>query len=223
VPERPYTDHIEHFRPLEAVALASASPRRRELLASLGLRVTLIPSAYDETALENVSPAATALIHARGKATAAAQYDGLVVAADTVVDVDGVALGKPGDVAEARGMLHRLAGRWHVVHTAFALRDDAAAATWSQTVSTRVRFADLDEETIDAYAASGDGLDKAGAYGIQGFAATLVERIDGDYFTVVGFPLAAFAAALPRLGYRLQPRPGLEPVPSPLAAKECAP
>jgi septum formation protein len=72
-----------------------------------------------------------------------------------------------------------------------------------------VRFADLSEWTIDAYAASGDGLDKAGAYGIQGFAATLVEQIDGDYFTVVGFPLAAFAAALPRVGYRLQP-PHLE-------------
>jgi nucleoside triphosphate pyrophosphatase len=75
-------------------------------------------------------------------------------------------------------------------------------------VSTRVRFADLDEETLAAYAASGDGLDKAGAYGIQGFAATLVERIDGDYFTVVGFPLAAFAAALPRVGYRVRPQSG---------------
>jgi len=191
---------------LNAVALASASPRRRELLASLGLRVTVIPSAYDETPLAGLDPAEIALRHARGKAAGAMPSEGLIVAADTVVDLDGEALGKPADVAEARTMLRRLAGRWHVVHTAFALRGDRIAPALAGVVSTRVRFADLDDETIDAYAASGDGLDKAGAYGIQGFAATLVERIDGDYFTVVGFPLAAFAQALPRIGYRLHPR-----------------
>ena len=102
-------------------------------------------------------------------------------------------------------MLRRLSGRWHVVHTAFALRDDRTARSLAEVVSTRVRFAELEDETIAAYAASGDGLDKAGAYGIQGFAATLVERIDGDYFTVVGFPLAAFANALPRIGRTLLP------------------
>jgi septum formation protein len=91
------------------------------------------------------------------------------------------------------------------VHTAFALRDGRSNASLVEVLSTRVKFADTNEETVAAYAASGDGLDKAGAYGIQGFAATLVERIDGDYFTVVGFPLAAFAAALPRIGYRLMP------------------
>jgi septum formation protein len=200
-----YTACIEHAASLDAVALASASPRRRELLASLGLRVTVIPSAYDETPLPGLAPAEVALRHARGKASGATPSDQLIVAADTVVDVDGDALGKPAGTEEARAMLRRLSGRWHVVHTAFALRDDRSGAAFDQTVSTRVRFADLDEVTIDAYAASGDGMDKAGAYGIQGFAATLVERIDGDYFTVVGFPLAAFAAALPRLGYRLWP------------------
>jgi septum formation protein len=200
-----YTQSIEHVTPLEAVALASASPRRRELLTSLGLRVTVIPSAYDEKPLPGLDPAETALRHARGKASGATPAAQLVVAADTVVDLDGEALGKPGDTAEARTMLRRLAGRWHVVHTAFALRDDRTGATFEQTVSTRVRFADLDEVTVEAYAASGDGMDKAGGYGIQGFAATLVERIDGDYFTVVGLPLAAFAAALPQLGYRLSP------------------
>ncbi|HEY0383099.1 MAG TPA: nucleoside triphosphate pyrophosphatase [Candidatus Elarobacter sp.] len=200
-----YTDCIEHVAPLETVALASASPRRRELLASLGLRVTVIPSAYDEKPLRGLDPARTALVHARGKASGATPSAHLIVAADTVVDLDGEALGKPTGTAEARDMLRRLSGRWHVVHTAFALRDDRTGASFEQTVSTRVRFADLNEWTVDAYAASGDGADKAGAYGIQGFAATLVERIDGDYFTVVGFPLAAFAAALPQLGYRLSP------------------
>ncbi len=197
-------DDIGH-QILDAVALASASPRRRELLASLGLRVTVVPSAYDEVPLPGVAPAEVALIHARGKAAGAAPSDLLVVAADTVVDLDGEALGKPADRAEARSMLHRLAGRWHLVHTAFVLRGDRAGASTEARVTTRVRFADLDDATVEAYAASGDGLDKAGAYGIQGFAATLVERIEGDYFTVVGFPLAAFAQALPRIGYRLLP------------------
>ena len=108
-------------------------------------------------------------------------------------------------------MLRRLSGRWHVVHTAFALRDGPTEASLARVVSTRVRFGALDEATIEAYAAGGDGLDKAGGYGIQGFAATLVERIDGDYFTVVGFPLAAFARALPELGYTLLPAPAVVP------------
>jgi septum formation protein len=200
-----YTESIGHHTALGSVALASASPRRRELLASLGLRVSVIPTTYDEQPLPGVAPLELALRHARGKAAGAAPADALIVAADTVVDLDGADLGKPADVTEARAMLRRLSGRWHVVHTAFALRDDATGASHAEAVSTRVRFADLDEETMDAYAASGDGLDKAGAYGIQGFAATLVERIDGDYFTVVGFPLAAFARALPLMGYRLVP------------------
>lgn len=165
----------------------------------------MIASAYDEQPLPGVPPVEVALRHARGKAAGATPSEHLIVAADTVVDVDGDVLGKPADEAQARSMLRRLSGRWHVVHTAFALRDDRTGAAHSEVVSTRVRFADLDEETLGAYAASGDGLDKAGAYGIQGFAATLVERVDGDYFTVVGFPLAAFARALPRLGYRLHP------------------
>jgi septum formation protein len=171
------------------------------------LHVTVVATAYDERPLFGLTPVETALRHARGKAAGAGRSTSLIVAADTVVDLDGEALGKPADTAEARAMLRRLAGRWHVVHTAFALRDDRAAADLAEVVSTRVRFADLDEATIDAYAASGDGLDKAGAYGIQGFAATLVERIDGDYFTVVGFPVARFAAVLPQLGYRLLPSP----------------
>mgnify|MGYP001282617122 CR=1 FL=1 len=201
----PYTEDIGHGTPLDAVALASASPRRRELLASLGLRVTVIPSAYEEIDPPGLAPAELALRHARGKAAEATPSEELIVAADTVVDVDGESLGKPADVVEARAMLRRLSGRWHTVHTAFALRDDRTAALLAEIVSTRVRFADLDEETISAYAESGDGLDKAGAYGIQGFAATLVERIDGDYFTVVGFPLAAFAKAVQRIGYTLHP------------------
>jgi septum formation protein len=203
--EHTYTQHITNATPLHTVALASASPRRRDILASLGLRVAIVPSAYDERPLFGLTPVETALRHARGKAAGVGISQDLIVAADTVVDLDGEALGKPADGAQARTMLRRLAGRWHVVHSAFALRDDRTGAGIAEVVSTRVRFADLDEQMIEAYAASGDGLDKAGGYGIQGFAATLVERIDGDYFTVVGFPAARFAAVLPQLGYRLLP------------------
>jgi septum formation protein len=194
---------------LETVGLASASPRRRELLLSLGLDVELIPTSYDETPLPGRSPIETALVHARGKVEGASASPHLTIGADTVVDLDGQALGKPRDDAEAREMLAALSGRSHQVHTAFALREPAGGIALVEAVSTRVRFAELDRTTIEAYVASGDGRDKAGAYGIQGFAATLVERIDGDYFTVVGFPLAAFARAVTRLGLRLLPRPSL--------------
>jgi septum formation protein len=191
------------------VGLASASPRRRELLSSLGLDVLILPSSYDETPLAGRTPIETALVHARGKVAGAPSSAHLTIGADTVVDLDGRALGKPRDDTEARAMLAALSGRSHQVHTAFALRDPAGHIPVVEAVSTRVRFATLDAETIEAYVASGDGRDKAGSYGIQGFAATLVERIDGDYFTVVGFPLAAFARAVTRLGYRLLPRRSL--------------
>jgi len=191
------------------VGLASASPRRRELLLSLGLDVELIPTSYDEVPLAGRSPIETSLVHARGKVAGAAPSPYLTIGADTIVDLEGHALGKPRDDADARYMLPALSGRSHQVHTAFALRDPGGHIPIVEAVSTLVRFAELDRATIDAYVASGDGRDKAGAYGIQGFAATLVERIDGDYFTVVGFPLAAFARAVARLGFRLLPRPSL--------------
>ncbi len=188
---------------MHRIALASASPRRRELLTSLGLLVDIVPTKYDERPIAHLAPAELALVHARGKAAGASAGD-LIVAADTVVDLDGESLGKPRDRAEARAMLARLSGRDHRVHTAFALRDPAGRAS-EGIETTLVRFAPLDPQTIAAYADSGDGLDKAGAYGIQGFAATLIERIEGDYFTVMGFPLARFATAVAALGYRLLP------------------
>ena len=181
------------------------------MLLSLGLDVEVIPTSYDESPLPGRSPIETALVHARGKAAGAQPSPHLTIGADTVVDLDGWVLGKPRDDDEARAMLTALGGRSHQVHTAFALRDPAGRIAVVEAVSTRVRFATLDAATIEAYVASGDGRDKAGAYGIQGFAATLVERIDGDYFTVVGFPLSAFARALSPIGFRLLPR---RPVPA---------
>ncbi len=152
------------------------------------------------------SPIETALLHARGKVEGAAPSPHVTVGSDTVVDIDGRTLGKPRDDDDARAMLAALSGRSHEVHTAFALRDPDGRVAVVESVTTRVRFFALDDEQIERYVRSGDGRDKAGSYGIQGFGATLVERIDGDYFTVVGFPLAAFARALPRVGFRLTPR-----------------
>lgn len=125
---------------------------------------------------------------------------GLIVAADTVVDVDGTALGKPRDEADGRAMLRLLSGREHQVHTAFCLRT-LDGRTFEHTETTTVRFFPLSDDEIEDYLATGDGADKAGSYGIQGPGAQLVERIDGDFYTVMGFPLAAFIRSLPKLGW----------------------
>ena len=199
------------------IVLASASPRRRELLASLGLEVTVRPTGIPEDLENGVSPAEAALFHARAKADAAVarsedRSEDLIVAADTVVDVDGSALGKPVDAAQAIAMLEGLAGREHLVHSAFVLVDAAgpriarprvARLRVERLATTVVRFFPLGRPEIEAYVATGEPFDKAGAYGIQGLGATLVERIDGDFYTVMGFPLALFAKALPELGYEL--------------------
>ncbi len=131
------------------------------------------------------------------------ERDAVIVAADTVVDRDGTTLGKPRDRADARTMLISLSGREHIVHTAYVAIDTVSGARIAQTHSTTVRFAPLALETIDAYIATGEPLDKAGAYGIQGRGAALVERIDGDFYTVMGFPLGDFVRRLPTLGYTL--------------------
>jgi septum formation protein len=188
------------------IILASASPRRLELLRSIGLEVEAVPSGYDEAPLGGVSPERLAVVHARAKLTsAAASADRSVpiVAADTVVDVGGTALGKPRDAADAARMLRLLSGREHRVHTAFALLVPGLLTPVEELSSTSVRFYPLDQAEIDDYVASGEPLDKAGAYGIQGRAASLVESVDGDFYTVMGFPLARFVRTLRRLGFSL--------------------
>ena len=184
------------------VSLASASPRRLQLLESLGLRVVVVPSAYEERDdLPSDGLADLALRHARGKAAgAAASGPPMLVAADTVVDVDGTGLAKPRDDADAKRMLRVLSGRWHVVHTGFTIVDRSTGRSVSGVESSRVRFLALDDATIDRYVATGEPHDKAGAYGIQGKGALLVERVDGDFYTVMGLPLARINAAVRELG-----------------------
>jgi septum formation protein len=194
--------------PLSRIILASASPRRLELLRSLGLTVEVAPSGYEERESSSLTPEQIARLHARCKLGAALEHaarpiDAPWVAADTVVDLDGAALGKPRDSAQAVAMLRCLSGREHRVHTAFALATPGAMEWVEEAATTHVRFYALDDDEIAEYVASGEPLDKAGAYGIQGRAAALVEAIEGDFYTVVGFPLARFVRTLRRLGFAL--------------------
>jgi septum formation protein len=180
------------------IVLASASPRRRELLGLLGLTPEIVPSDIDETWRNGEAPAAHAERLAREKAAAAARDGAAVVGADTIVVIGGEILGKPRDEAEARAMLGRLSGREHEVYTAVAVAHGGALA--SGVSRTLVRFRALDDAIIAAYVATGEPMDKAGAYGIQGYGAVLVERIDGDYFTVMGLGLGLLVELLGRVG-----------------------
>jgi septum formation protein len=160
-----------------------------------------MPTAVDEGDRPGLTPRELATYHAGAKAAAALARIGknVMIAADTVVDVDGQPFGKPADPAHARAMLGVLSGREHLVHSAFEVVDGATGGRVARGSTTRVRFANLSHDEIDAYVATGEPLDKAGAYGIQGRGAALVESIDGDYYTVMGFPLGLFVRSLPEL------------------------
>ena len=180
---------------MKRLILASSSPRRRELLRNAGFGFEVVPSSVDETGAEQDSPAAFAERLARRKADEVASrfaaQDGVVVlGADTVVVVDGAVLGKPGSAEEAVAMLGRLSGREHEVITGVAL---AAPGTARRAVAhevTRVFFRPLTRQEIEAYVASGEPMDKAGAYGVQGQASRFVTRVEGCYFNVMGLPVA---------------------------------
>jgi septum formation protein len=191
---------------LQRIVLGSESPRRLELLRSLGLQVDVVPSGYAEPPFEHLTPAELASYHAREKLAGVLRRLGgspgvPVLTADTVVDLDGTALGKPAGAPEATRMLLSLSGRVHAVHTAFALATPNGGEEGRLT--TRVRFYRLEPEEIAEYVATGEPFDKAGAYGIQGRAASMVEAIDGDFYTVMGLPLGRVVRTLRRLGFAL--------------------
>ena len=189
------------------VILASQSPRRRELLALVGIEHEVRPADVDETPHTGELPAPHAERLARAKAEALARQhaDALVIAADTIVVIDGDILGKPRDAAHAETMLGRLSGREHVVFTAVAVARGGQVRSHVEQVT--VEFRALSRDEISAYVRTGEPMDKAGAYGIQGYGATVVERIDGDYFAVMGLPLAGVVRLARELGaeYRFGP------------------
>jgi len=168
--------------------LASASPRRKELLATAGFSFRVRPSAVEEIRNEGELPVAYVLRLAQSKAQAVWRSGEVVLGADTVVVIHERVLEKPRDTADAISMLKALAGRTHQVITGICLRHDGGALI--DHASTQVQFSPLGEDEIREYVASGEPMDKAGGYAIQGLASKFVERIDGCYFNVMGLPLA---------------------------------
>jgi septum formation protein len=185
-----------------SVVLASGSPRRRQLLELIGIQHVVSPSNIDESMRPRETPPRHARRLAREKASTVAKRhpDSIIVAADTIVVVNRKVLGKPADVADARRMLSMLSGREHTVITAVAVARGSVLRSAVEEV--RVRFRRLRPDEIDAYIATGEPMDKAGAYGIQGFGATIVERVEGDYFAVMGLPLARLVSLLRAVGAR---------------------
>ena len=184
------------------VILASQSPRRRELLSLVGIEHEVQPADIDETPWPDEAPVPHTERLARGKAQviAARAPDALVIAADTIVVIDGAILGKPSDIPEARAMLRRLSGRTHEVCTAMAVA--CGDRIESAVVRVPVRFRALDDDTIARYVNTGEPMDKAGAYGIQGYGATIVEHLEGDYFAVMGLSLVTVVQLAERMGMR---------------------
>ncbi|HEY7861636.1 MAG: Maf family protein [Gemmatimonadales bacterium] len=184
------------------VILASSSPRRRELLALVGIPHEVQPADIDESYRDGEEAAAHAerLAREKGAVIAARNPDAVVISADTIVVIDGLVLGKPRDEADAARMLAMLGGQTHIVLTAVAAQYRGEMRSGVESV--RVTFRPLTRETIRAYIATREPMDKAGAYGIQGFGATLVERVDGDYFAVMGLALARMVDLLDSVGVR---------------------
>ena len=185
------------------VILASASPRRLALLQQIGIEATVCPADFDEVSGSAVQAEDVVLANAVGKCQAVVKIKGdslPVVAADTVVVAEGVILGKPQDAEEAVKMLKQLSGKTHKVLTGIAIA--YAGEILAEVCETKVVFRDLSEDEIKQYVATGEPLDKAGAYGIQGKGAVLVEKIDGCYNNVVGLPLTRMQLILAKLGVR---------------------
>lgn len=192
------------------LVLASASPRRQELIKLLGLPVRIVPSHVDEDTPAEWSPSAIVEQLSLRKARSVAEELGdsskdhsIVVGSDTIVVLDGKVMGKPKDAEEAKSMLHLLAGRTHEVYTGVScIRASDGASVTSHRV-THVRMRKLSDQQIARYVATGEPLDKAGAYGIQELGALLVDSIEGCYFNVVGLPVSLLAVQLEQFGITL--------------------
>lgn len=176
------------------IILASQSPRRQELLKLITSDFEIKVSNVDETLPDIIMPKEAVMYLSKIKAEPFADGDDIVIGADTVVALDGKILGKPKSEENAKEMLRFLSGRTHSVFTGVTLASDKKTKTFA--VETKVKFFELTNEEIDAYIKTKEPFDKAGAYGIQGYGSLLVEKIDGDYFNVVGLPVSTLAREL---------------------------
>jgi len=190
---------------VKKIILASASPRRKELLERIGLEFDVEPGNYEEDIRPGLEPHKLArnISLKKAEAVAGSHNNALVIAADTFIVVGDRMLGKPHTEKEARKMLETINGRAHSVITGFCIIDTAAKKTLSESVETKVYVRQLTPVEIDAYVKSKEPLDKAGAYAIQGLGAVIVERIEGDYFNVMGLPLCALTEALKEFGIEI--------------------
>ncbi len=176
---------------MNRIILASSSPRRKELLTTAGVEFEIIVKDVDETVSAGTKPEAAAVMTAAKKASAVAEEnkDAIVIGADTIVVCDDKILGKPSDEENAKEMLRMLSGREHEVITGVCLIKGEKVNSFAK--ASKVRFYELTDAEIESYVATKECMDKAGAYGIQGLGCTLVESIEGDYFNIVGLPVAA--------------------------------
>jgi nucleoside triphosphate pyrophosphatase len=193
-----------HYSETSLLILASASPRRKELLASVGIDFQVVPSQAAETLLPNESPRQHVMRLSREKALEVAQRKEIpgrwFLGSDTVVLRDETILGKPTDAADASAMLRSLSGRSHRVLSGYAIYDRHSDKMEVEAVTTRVRFKELTDREIAGYIATGEPFGKAGSYAIQGIGAFMIPAIEGSYSNVVGLPLCEVVAALERLG-----------------------
>jgi septum formation protein len=190
---------------MKRVILASASPRRKELLEKIGLKFEVEPSNYVENMRSKLSPdeLARAMSLEKAKVVAGKHKNAIVIAADTFIVFRGKILGKPNTSAEARKMLMSLKGRSHSVITGFTILDTNKNKVLTRSVETVVHIKNLTSEEVDAYVRSKEPLDKAGAYAIQGLGSVIVEKIEGDYFNVIGLPVSVLVEGLKEFGIHI--------------------
>ena len=190
------------MRNIRTIILASASPRKKEILKKTGLKFKVDESDYEEKVDPGLKPHELARFLSREKARDVARRhrDALVIAADTIVLLRGRLFGKPRNEEQAKEMLRALSGKAHSVITGFTIIDTAGKKEISRSVESKVFFKRLSADEIETYIRSGEPLDKAGAYGVQGLGAVIVKRIEGDFFNVVGLPLNALAESLKEFG-----------------------
>jgi len=190
---------------MKTIILASASPRRKELLEKIGLRFKVEPSNYEEDMHSGLEPHefAQRISLEKAKVVASKHKNAIVIAADTFIVFGGQILGKPHTEKEARKMLKTISGKSHSVITGFSIIDNGTNKTVSKSVETKIYIRKLTMTEIDAYVKSKEPLDKAGAYAIQGLGAVFVEKIEGDYFNVIGLPLSALTEALKEFGINI--------------------
>lgn len=190
---------------MKKIILASSSPRRKQLLEQIGLRFEIEASNYEEDMTLKMEPSKLAEFLSLGKAKDVAQKhkDSIIISADTIVAIDGEIFGKPKTPERAKYMLQKLSGKAHSVITGFTIIDTGTNKQITKSVETKVYFKNLSEKEIDAYIATSEPLDKGGGYAIQGKAGLFVEKIEGDYFNIVGLPILSLAEELKNFGIKI--------------------